>query len=439
MDDRQRQRIQELVALGISTEQIALQLGLTKMQVAAVKAHLTMKAPNPTEMRSAEISATPGKALSIHRLDGRSVLIGSDQSTKQPIEWFFESDLVGNPHLMVVGESGFGKTYALQCILTDLARQGIPSVVLDLGQSFDLEASNQHFRRLGNPRELMVGHQGIGLNPLEIRSGDLNGPINVAVRVADTFARIYNIGIQQQAMLRDAIIHSYQRKGIKFEITDSWQSPPPTLSSVDRVLGDWSEDPEFPGQSTARTLRSHLSNFFIFNTFRPDGMTFSWSTLLNEKRVVIINLKGLEGKTQKVVSEFLLWDLYSYLVARGPQPVHAFVVLDEAHNLSFDRDTPVDKIVREARKFGLGLIVASQQPSDFGDTVFSNTGSKLLFQLADEKEKLTKRIRAKSADLPPGTLKDILGRLSRGHALFLSANRGRVVQITPFEERIGKV
>ena len=42
MDDSKRNRIRELIGQGLSSEHVARRLGVPKMRVAAVKAHITM-------------------------------------------------------------------------------------------------------------------------------------------------------------------------------------------------------------------------------------------------------------------------------------------------------------------------------------------------------------------------------------------------------------
>ena len=44
-----------------------------------------------------------------------------------------------NPHLMIMGESGSGKTYAVQCLVAELAQRKVPSILFDYGQSFELQ------------------------------------------------------------------------------------------------------------------------------------------------------------------------------------------------------------------------------------------------------------------------------------------------------------
>jgi len=55
-----------------------------------------------------------------------------------------------------------------------------------------------------------------------------------------------------------------------------------------------------------------------------------------------------------------------------------YLVLDEAHRLAFP-GSPVDDMSREARKYGVGIIAASQRPRDFTDTVPANAACKFAF------------------------------------------------------------
>ncbi len=66
---------------------------------------------------------------------------------------------------------------------------------------------------------------------------------------------------------------------------------------------------------------------------------------------------------------------------RGPcDRVNEFIVLDEAHALGAANDSehPVNKIAIEARKFGLGLLAASQATTHFSQDFLSSMGTKVL-------------------------------------------------------------
>ena len=62
----------------------------------------------------------------------------------------------------------------------------------------------------------------------------------------------------------------------------------------------------------------------------------------------------------------------------GQSKLRAYCVIDEAHILDDGKDSyrsPLVKIAREARKYGLGLILASQMPKDFSKSVLHNTAT----------------------------------------------------------------
>ena len=48
--------------------------------------------------------------------------------------------------------------------------------------------------------------------------------------------------------------------------------------------------------------------------------------------------------------------------------------IDEAHRTSYP-GSPVDTLFREARKYGIGVILASQRATDFNEVLLSNAGT----------------------------------------------------------------
>ena len=62
------------------------------------------------------------------------------------------------------------------------------------------------------------------------------------------------------------------------------------------------------------------------------------------------------------------------------------VVLDEAHKISYDQT--LTDLIREARKYGIGFILASQTPRDFDSVVFDNMGTKISLQLEGDDSKI---------------------------------------------------
>ncbi len=63
----------------------------------------------------------------------------------------------------------------------------------------------------------------------------------------------------------------------------------------------------------------------------------------------------------------------------------AIVVLDEAWKVASDEKSEAITIVREGRKYQFGLIVASQNPTDINEAIFSNVGTTFILRIKFEK------------------------------------------------------
>ena len=70
--------------------------------------------------------------------------------------------------MLIVGETGFGKTYAAQCIVSELKKKGITTVIFDYGQGFGINEASKEFLSLVDPIQIEASKKGIAINPLEI-------------------------------------------------------------------------------------------------------------------------------------------------------------------------------------------------------------------------------------------------------------------------------
>lgn len=82
------------------------------------------------------------------------------------------------------------------------------------------------------------------------------------------------------------------------------------------------------------------------------------------------------------------------------------LVVDEAHNLIKRYETDddnissqrlcsqiIEKIAKEGRKFGLGLVLASQRPSELSQTVLSQCNTFILHRIvSDRDQEMVKRL-----------------------------------------------
>jgi DNA phosphorothioation-dependent restriction protein DptH len=454
---KQRLEVLRMLAQGQDRNTIAAAVEVTPGQVSAISAHIKMgtyalPAPEgrPQDDIPEAVERTSNLLRTLQSLDGATgreirltpILLGTDAETGEEVVWNPDPGSgAANPHVLILGESGFGKTYTIASLCAELAQENIVSVVFDYGQGFSPATLPAEFVAATNPLELYAGRDGVDINPLQIFPSDLHGPVNVAQRVADTFAHIYKrMGVQQHAVIRQAVLDVMADAGIILDDPDSWTSDLPTFANVQSKLQSYASKPQNPQSRFAASAASHISTVFVFNTFRQNGEKLAWSDLLrSDNRAVIIQLKGLEHSLERAVTEFLLWNFIGFIEALGPGSLRCFIVLDEAHKLSFDPGSPVEKILREGRKFGLGLILASQQPEDFSPVAFANTATKIVFQVGDERSTISRQLHRKIKNAHSfGEINQLITKLPRGWAYVVSENVGSVVRISNFPDRVSK-
>jgi DNA helicase HerA-like ATPase len=97
---------------------------------------------------------------------------------------------------------------------------------------------------------------------------------------------------------------------------------------------------------------------------------------LERDRLVIVDLSSVRQEERRYLVASILRRIWNYIDERK-QPVNTLVVIDEAHNYACQQGcSPSNEIIertaREGRKWGLGLVLASQRIIDFSTDVRNN-------------------------------------------------------------------
>lgn len=152
--------------------------------------------------------------------------------------------------------------------------------------------------------------------------------------------------------------------------------PPPTLEMLSAVLYNWAAD--MGGQ--VRNLQVRLQPLFESGIFRQDNAAFSFDALF-QKTTVILLTSGIKD-LMLAASRFLLEMIYATMMMNGmSKRLKAMVCVDEAHKLC--GDDKITDLVKEARKYGLGLVLSSQETRDFHPSIFANAGTQIVLALED--------------------------------------------------------
>lgn len=100
-------------------------------------------------------------------------------------------------------------------------------------------------------------------------------------------------------------------------------------------------------------------------------------------------MQAISGSILKIIYDALFWG-QATLIGGKQQPL--FVVLDEAHAyLKAGEDSissrTVQAIAKEGRKYGVGMLLVTQRPSELDETVLSQCGSIIALRMTNTRDK----------------------------------------------------
>ncbi|MBK1650310.1 ATP-binding protein [Rhabdochromatium marinum] len=339
---------------------------------ATVLQPITVSANKPVIEPDATDAITPA-VDDVSPAEPARVRLGHRQPKGAEVVW--ETGIRGNPHLLMLGNSGMGKTTCLINLCQQLQDQGIVPIVFSYHQDIDQQLT----ATLSTPPQY-VRLSGLGFNPLEIVATDNpHAFLDAAGMIRDIFAAIFpDLGAVQLGQIREALERSYRDQGWS---TGGEQGAIPAFSAFLEVLR---AEPK-----PDRRLLTRLNELDSYGLFAPTGATEA--SLLDTSTPSLVQIHSTQNDhLQRAFSSFVLYNLYQNMFRRGPQErlTHA-IVIDEAHRAARLKLLPT--LVKECRKYGLAVILASQEASDFDDSLFTAIASYLTLRVSEADARLMAR------------------------------------------------
>lgn len=151
-------------------------------------------------------------------------------------------------------------------------------------------------------------------------------------------------------------------------------------------------NPEFIGSLKGRTIKIFRQLFKL--------IVVTENNLVSNKNVIIISLKNISDQSIKKLLPLVICKEYydNHKFSNGKKEKYLNIVVDEAHNIlskSSIRESETwkdyrletfEEIIKEGRKFGVFLTIASQRPSDISDTIISQLHNYFLHRLINNKD-----------------------------------------------------
>ena len=306
---------------------------------------LASAATRPPESNLDSAALAPESEPTVGRPHQVDVVLGKDGQGADVV-WSVATK--GSPHAFVVGIPGQGKSVTTRRVVRLFSEAGLPALLLDF-----------HGDMAADPpagASVLDASHGLPFSPFE---GALTtGPaLNaLAFETAEIVAYVAGLGEIQQSHVYKAIQEAYTG------VIDGKTPQAPTVEQFADTLE--MVEAAAKGKHARERIRP-LTDFGLFagdadGTFNPrdGGMVIDVSSLALEQ-------------VQVAAGAFLLRKIYRDMF-QWPQDgtLKLAVVLDEAHRLA--KDVTLPKLMKEGRKYGVVIVVASQGAADFHKDVVGN-------------------------------------------------------------------
>src|SRR2546427_3314869 len=275
-----------------------------------------------------------------------------------------------NPHGCTLGASGAGKSTFIKTFLTrchDLEQ--IPVMIIDYA---------------GEYRDYVLSRNGTvidfskdTINPFELGSATLADRIR---QVVDSFDHNCDFKtINQRNAFSYYVAKAYREKGLKPTERETWKSEPPTVQDIIRLMEQDVDHLKPMKQVTVLTLLDRLQAvasgaFGIFgkSTVSINALTQGFTCI------------DLSKVTSSFLKDMIAWTVLQFIdsamrVDGTQNRVRLIIAIDEAWKLCRSETSLPVSIVREGRKFGYALVVASQG-IDLAESILANAGTAVIFR-----------------------------------------------------------
>jgi len=314
-----------------------------------------------------------------------AIYIGRTKIFHVPFYWTYQKTT--NPHICIVGITGSGKSYFVKTFLLRASYVwGTNAFIIDWAGEY-----KDWVRQTGG-KVISLG-RGSAINLLDTAGMKPNDRIKQVMRTLDILTDITRYPEQRrltELAIEKAYVNSKFKLDAKLQV-DGLGRPlrPPTLKDVQKILEDMSEAGtyEFPAE---------LENaIYRLRQFTREGEDFfaQQSTIdlerLTKAGLVDLDLSGLPDETFRGLAALSMLQFIKEKMREegwsSTKGIKLLVVLDEAWKIAKDENSDAVMIVREGRKYQFGLIVASQNPTDISEAIFSNVGTTFILRVKFER------------------------------------------------------
>lgn len=248
-----------------------------------------------------------------------------------------------NQHISVFGVSGTGKSTRIREIVSDIICTGGTVIAFDINGE-DFQEKEEYLHRISAVDE------GMNLNffdDFSVKNG-LESYESFLAYFIDCIANVFGLGVRQAGAMREAAEFAIEHR-----------------VDFDTEMQALAEGLETQSSAVAQGVYNKIWNFLHCNVFRKSEKS------IKKGAVNVISLKGLNPSTQREIIEIFLayfWKMRRIVdTLREPTTI----VIDEFQNLSLKKNSVLLEMLREARKYNVSLLLATQSNTGFSKEVMN--------------------------------------------------------------------
>jgi len=322
-----------------------------------------------------------------------------------------------NPHIVIAGMSGLGKSTLLKSLLYDMHKNNISCVLFD--------SNNEHEAIVRNVGGNVIDASSMGINLLELDGSTINDRID---ELTGLMSSVYSLGYLQSTKLNSCLWYTYMHSGARSR-SESYIEKAPNISDMLNELS------VFISRSRSKQESGTLRNMYQkLSTLKRSAFRQSEMSLSNiSKSISSFSLASMHNdKARLIYINELVRRLYRTMhSASMERGVSMYIMLDESQLILNDDvgSAIVGNIIEEGRKFGFGTIIVSHMASKLDKRIIANTSTFITFY-AKEPGEINYVSNVLSGALPDmqNTIKEKLRTLDKYEAIMTSsANKMPVV------------
>lgn len=306
-----------------------------------------------------------------------------------------------NRSVCITGLSGTGKTSRLNRMEMAGVDDGATVVVLDINKT---HTSEQIFSPIRQPyteklNYIDVMEDGLGfelLRAIKTKDGKEESFVSLVNSAIEALSASQRLGAKQAGVLRRAVIYAIRH-------LEEYDSEAEALQDGLRLEDD---------ETTAQAVQEKLW------TLLHCGALKKTEKHVETGKINVLDLSEINMAARVILAEIILANIWRQVSFVGTGTDHQlFIVVDEFQNLSCRKNSVLMSMLREGRKFGLQLLLATQTLDVFPREILAilrQTATQLYFRPAPNE------VRKIARDIAPehvGEMAERLLRLKIGQAI----------------------